>query len=107
MMHLVLNDLHWEVRVNALSYWSDVIDIELELQGMVDGIFPPVTFASESKKIITLTRNEIQKRLQRALESMAKNGCLNALIAALFDDFDREVVVKASQVCLKCYQTWD
>lgn len=98
MLYLILNDLHWEVRVNALSYWSDVIDCELELQGMIDGIFPPVTFARESKKIITLNRAEVQKRLHRALESMSKNGCLNALVAALLDDFDREVVEKASQV---------
>lgn len=55
MAHCAVNDFYWEVKVNALSFWSTVICRQLSHQGMIDGTFPTVTFSKEHRKIITLT----------------------------------------------------
>lgn len=55
MAHCAVNDFYWEVKVNALNFWSCVICRQLMHQGMIDGTFPAVTFSKEHRKIITLT----------------------------------------------------
>lgn len=70
------SDLHWEVKVNALSFWDSVIDHETANQGMIDGAFPAVTFSKTSRKIVTLTPPEIQKRLRLVLDELQSIGCL-------------------------------
>lgn len=54
MAHCAVNDFYWEVKINALDFWSRVICRQLSHQGMIDGTFPAVTFSKEHKKIITL-----------------------------------------------------
>lgn len=63
MSHAVLTDLYWEVKVKALEFWHKVLDRHLMYQGVIDGIFPQITFSKEDKKIITLTESEIRRRL--------------------------------------------
>lgn len=72
-------DLHWEVKINALSYWQDFIKFNLTEQGMLDGEFPMVTFSKEHKKIVQLTDDEINNRLNKALDNMAKENCLGVM----------------------------
>lgn len=69
-------DLHWEVKVNALEFWKHFIKSHLTDQGMLDGSFPNVTFSKEHRKIVTLNDTEIKRRLNKALDELARQSCL-------------------------------
>ncbi|XP_012283609.1 uncharacterized protein LOC105701446 [Orussus abietinus] len=84
-------DLHWEVKTNALEFWKHFIKSHLTDQGMLDGSFPNVTFSKEHRKIVTLNETEIKRRLNKALDELAKQRCLGVLLATLEDDCDFEV----------------
>lgn len=100
LAHCAVNDLYWEVKVNALNFWKTVICRQFVHQGMIDGTFPAVTFSKEHKKIITLTDKEIQLRLGKVLNELALRGCLGILLACLKDS-DLEVVRKTVVVLEK------
>lgn len=70
-------DLHWEVKINALKYWNHVITSHLSDQGVLDGHFPKVTFSKENRKIVSLNETEIKRRLNKALDELAKQNCLS------------------------------
>jgi hypothetical protein len=72
-------DLHWEVKINALKFWSHFIKSHLTDQGMLDGHFPTVTFSKEHKKIMSLDENEIKQRLTKALDELARQRCLGVM----------------------------
>lgn len=91
MADAAVNDLHWEVKINALEFWRYFIKLQLQDQGMLDGCFPNVTFSKDDRKIVSLNENEIKRRLNKALDNMAKNNCLGVLIATLNDECDFEV----------------
>lgn len=76
MFHAAVNDLHWEVKVYALTFWKEVISCNLANQGMIDGVFPSVTFSKQLRKIVTLDSAEIHTRLSRVMHELGKNGCL-------------------------------
>lgn len=76
MATAVLYDLHWEVKVNGLKFWKNVIYTHLTDQGMLDGSFPNVTFSKEHKKIVSLDETEIKQRLNKVLDELAKQNCL-------------------------------
>jgi len=76
MSKTAMFDLHWEVKTNALTFWSHVIKFHLTNQGMLDDSFPNVTFSKENKKIVALNETEIKRRLNKALEKLAKQNCL-------------------------------
>lgn len=76
MISAAVLDLHWEVKINALAYWSQYIDSHLTDQGMLDGCFPNVTFSKEHKKIVSLDEMEINRRLNKVLDELAKQSCL-------------------------------
>lgn len=59
LAHAAVNDLYWEVKLNALNFWQMVIAQQLKHQGMIDDTFPTVTFSKEHKKIVTLTDKEV------------------------------------------------
>lgn len=80
MVVAAILDLHWEVKINALSYWHDFIKFQLTEQGMLDGEFPMVTFSKEHKKIVQLDDKEIKNRLNKVLQYMAKENCLGVRI---------------------------
>lgn len=88
-------DLHWEVKKIALEFWDEVISECLKNQGMIDGSFPEVTFSKDCRKIVTLTENEVQRRLNKVLIELNANGCLTVLMSAIQDDCDVDVVEKA------------
>nr|CAD7256857.1 unnamed protein product [Timema shepardi] len=88
------SDLYWEVKVNVLSFWEKVIEQQMSDQGMIDGVFPNVTFSKENRKIVTLTSEAIKLRLNKALEELARLGCLQALLSGIYD-CDLQVVHKA------------
>jgi BRCA1-associated ATM activator 1 len=98
--HCAVNDFYWEVKVNALGFWSTVICRQFTHQGMIDGTFPAVTFSKEHKKIITLTDKEIQLRLRKVLNELSLRGCLGILMACM-QDSDLEVVRKVITVVEK------
>ncbi|XP_075230769.1 integrator complex assembly factor Brat1 isoform X2 [Lycorma delicatula] len=97
-------DLHWEVKINALTFWDSVIDHETANQGMIDGDFPAVTFSKSSRKIVTLTPPEIKKRLKLVLDELQRNGCLQVLWTALNDTSDLEVARKSVTIISKLLQ---
>ena len=92
LAHCAVNDLYWEVKVNALAFWRKVMCRQFQHQGMINGTFPAVTFSKEHKKIITLTEKEINLRLKKVLNELSLRGCLGVLLACLKDDGDLEVV---------------
>jgi len=69
-------DLHWEVKTNALSFWDHFVKSHLTDQGMLDDSFPNVTFSKEHRKIVALNEIEIKRRLNKALDELAKQNCL-------------------------------
>lgn len=100
MAHVAVNDLFWEVKVSALEFWHSVIKGQLTYQGVIDGIFPSVTFSKEKKKIVTLTEKEITSRLTLMLDDLSASGCLSVLLACMRDEDDL-LVVKASVRVIK------
>lgn len=101
MTHAVVADLHWEVKVEALNFWQIVINDLLQEQGMIDGSFPTFVFSKEQRKIISLTENEVQKRLIKVLQRLSEIGCLSVLISSIQDDCDLEVAKRATQITRK------
>jgi hypothetical protein len=101
-MYLVMasaaaSDFHWEVKVNALQFWETTIRQQLTCQGMVDGRFPDVTFSGSPKRITTLDRREIQSRLKKVLEELARIRCLAILLGSL-NDPDLQVARKTAEI---------
>ncbi|EFN89501.1 uncharacterized protein LOC105184184 [Harpegnathos saltator] len=84
-------DLHWEVKTNALTFWDHFVKSHLTDQGMLDDSFPNVTFSKEHRKIVSLNEAEIKRRLNKALDELAKQQCLGVLLVSLKDDSDFEV----------------
>ncbi|CAF4845099.1 unnamed protein product [Pieris macdunnoughi] len=102
-----LSDFHWEVQISALKFWRVVIHSLLGDQGMLDGTFPPVTFSIESRKIVTLTDKEIQKRLHKILDELASIGCLSILIKLLHEDTEVEVMELALSIANELLEILD
>ncbi|KAF7408050.1 hypothetical protein HZH66_002587 [Vespula vulgaris] len=98
-------DLHWEVKISALEFWKHFIKSHLSDQGMLDGSFPNVTFSKEQRKIVALDENEIKRRLNKALDELAKQNCLGVLLVTLKDDSDFEVC-KASAMIINKLKTF-
>lgn len=101
-MYLVMastaaSDFHWEVKVNALQFWDTTIRQQLTCQGMVDGRFPDVTFSGSPKRITTLDRREIQTRLKKVLDELARIRCLAILLGSL-NDPDLQVARKTAEI---------
>ncbi|XP_062534930.1 uncharacterized protein LOC134204119 [Armigeres subalbatus] len=92
LAYTTVNDLHWEVKLNALSFWQVVICRQFQHQGTLDGTFPSVTFSKEHKKIINLTNSEILLRLRKVLNELSLRGCLGVLLAGLEDNCDLVVL---------------
>lgn len=98
-------DLHWEVKISALEFWKHFITSHLSDQGMLDGSFPNVTFSKEQRKIVALDENEIKRRLNKALDELARQNCLGVLLVTLKDDSDFEVC-KASATIINKLKTF-
>lgn len=103
-------DLHWEVKINALSFWDHFVKSHLTDQGMLDDCFPNVTFSKEHRKIMALNDNEIKRRLNKALDELARQSCLGVLLVSLKDDSDFEVcrvsavIIDKLKTCLLKYK---
>lgn len=87
----LLNKFHWEVKIEALHFCEFEIHKQLNDQGMLDGTFPNVTFSKETKKIVTLTKSEINLRITRVLKEMSRRGYLGMLLSCLKEENDFEV----------------
>ncbi|XP_035721549.1 uncharacterized protein LOC118441356 isoform X4 [Vespa mandarinia] len=94
-------DLHWEVKISALEFWKHFIKSHLSDQGMLDGSFPNVTFSKEQRKIVALDENEIKRRLNKALDELARQNCLGVLLVTLKDDSDFEVCKASAMIINK------
>lgn len=101
MVSSALADFHWEVQLSALKFWRMVINSLLSDQGMLDGTFPPVTFSRETRKIVTLTESEIQKRLIRILYELSSIGCLTVLVKLLHEDTEPDTMEIALNISLE------
>ncbi|XP_055677021.1 uncharacterized protein LOC129786200 [Lutzomyia longipalpis] len=98
MAHCAVNDLHWEVKINGLLFWRNVIQRQCQHQGVIDGVFPSVTFSKENKKIVMLNEREISLRIGRILDELSVRGCLGVLMECLKDDCDLAVVKVAVEI---------
>ncbi|CAK9801931.1 hypothetical protein ANTPLA_LOCUS3012 [Anthophora plagiata] len=94
-------DLHWEVKISALEYWKQFIKSHLSDQGVLDDHFPKVTFSKEHRKIVSLNETEIKRRLNKALDELAKQNCLGVLLVTLEDDSDFEVCKTSAAIINK------
>lgn len=98
MVASALSDFHWEVQLSALKFWKIVLCSLLTDQGMLDGVFPPVTFSKQSRKIVTLNEAEIQRRLLKILDELSSVGCLTVLVKLLYDDTEPEIMESALSI---------
>ncbi|KAF7267539.1 hypothetical protein GWI33_019245 [Rhynchophorus ferrugineus] len=103
MTHATIADLHWEVKLNALSFWSRTVENLLINQGMIDRTFPTVTFSKEQKKIVTLDDNEIRKRLVKVLNQLSEIGCLSVFKNVIGEEYDLEVLNRAVDLTKKFF----
>ncbi|XP_078035209.1 integrator complex assembly factor Brat1 [Augochlora pura] len=94
-------DLHWEVKTSALEFWGYFIKSHLSDQGVLDGHFPTVTFSKEHRKIVSLNDTEIKRRLNKALDELAKQNCLGVLLITLENDSDFEVCKTSAAIITK------
>lgn len=99
MVSSAICDFHWEVQLSALRFWKIVLESLLTDQGMLDGVFPPVTFSRQSRKIVTLNETEIQRRLFQILNELSSKGCLTVLVKLLHDDTESEIMESALNIC--------
>ncbi|GBP68257.1 hypothetical protein EVAR_48623_1 [Eumeta japonica] len=93
-----LDDLHWEVQLSALQFLKKSIQSMLADCGMIDGKFPSVTFSKEKRKIVALTKEEIQKQLMKILNELARFGCLSVLNKCMNEDFNISVMEQAYNI---------
>ena len=101
MAYCATKDLHWEVKTSALAFQKLVIQRQFEHYGALDGKFPSVTFSTEKKKIITLTKKEICNRIDKILDDLSVRGCLGILLTCLHDECDLNVVKVSNRICQK------
>lgn len=87
----LLKKFHWEVKIEMIHFCELEIQKQLHDQGMLDGTFPNVTFSKETKKIVTLTKNEINLRITRVLNEISRRGYLGVILSCLKDETDFEV----------------
>ncbi|EDV93473.1 uncharacterized protein LOC6563860 [Drosophila grimshawi] len=90
--YCVVGDHHWEVKVNALCFWRMEFSRQLNNQGMLDGVFPSVTFSKEHKKIVTLTEREIKLRVAKVLTEVQKYGYYGIILHCLREEYAIEVL---------------
>lgn len=107
LVNCVVNDLHWEVKVEALKAWRSEIRNLLSDEGMIDGIFPPVTFSKEKRKIVKLNEKEINLRFSKILNELSQRGCLGAILKCLNDDCDVAVIREAKSLVKKLVDKLD
>ncbi|KAJ0177423.1 hypothetical protein K1T71_007432 [Dendrolimus kikuchii] len=107
MVSSALSDFHWEVQYSALKFWKVVYQSLLNDQGMLDGVFPPVTFSRQSRKIVTLNEMEIQRRLMQMLDELASIGSLTVFIILLHDDSDLDIMDTALTISLELIDILD
>lgn len=91
MVTSLSTNLHYEIKLQILSFWNCVIRFLLENAGMIDGSFPSIIFSKEHKKIITMTEMEIKKRLNTVLQSLSSIQCLKSLVSVIKNDCDLQV----------------
>lgn len=101
MVSNAISDFHWEVQIAALQFWKIIIKSLLADEGMLDGTFPSVTFSKGTRKIVTLNKDEIQKRLHKTLERLSLNGCLTVLVKLLQEDVDVDIMEYSLNISLE------
>ncbi|XP_063705871.1 uncharacterized protein LOC134834965 [Culicoides brevitarsis] len=92
MAHLATNDLYYDVKTQAINFWSAYLEELFHNQGALDGKFPKETFSREHKKIVQLTPDQIKRRLTKIIDAFSAKGGFGVLLAVLYDESDIEVV---------------
>ncbi|XP_030373710.1 uncharacterized protein LOC115623481 [Scaptodrosophila lebanonensis] len=90
--YCVVGDHHWEVKINALHFWTMEFQRQLKNQGMIDGVFPTVTFSKEHKKIVTLTDREIKLRIAKVFTEVQQYGYFGVVLKCLHEEYSMEVL---------------
>ncbi|KAG8227376.1 hypothetical protein J437_LFUL000384 [Ladona fulva] len=85
MFEVATKDLHWEVKIKALSFWRAVTEKKLSDQGMIDGSFPTITFSKMDRKIVNLDPPKIKELVLNVLKELNTLGCLRAFLMAVCD----------------------
>ncbi|XP_017142330.1 uncharacterized protein LOC108155781 [Drosophila miranda] len=90
--YCVVGDHHSEVKLNALVFWRREFFRQFSNQGMIDGVFPTVTFSKEQKKIVTLTEKEIQTSIAKVFGEVQQYGYFGIIIKCLREEVSVEVL---------------
>ncbi|XP_047995500.1 uncharacterized protein LOC125233502 [Leguminivora glycinivorella] len=94
MARAATEDPYWPVQMAALNFWKQLMKTQCTDKGMIDGVFPAVTFSKEKRKIIVLNDKEIHKQLEIIMDNLSKTGCLAVLVKCM-NSSNREVMEKA------------
>lgn len=105
MFSAALDDLHWEVQMEAIFFWKQVIKKYFNDRGLIDGKFPKYTFSKEKRKIIVLDEKEVHRQLTNVMNDLSVCGCLTVLNGCLKEEYNVEVMKKARCVSNKLIQT--
>ncbi|XP_017036768.1 uncharacterized protein [Drosophila kikkawai] len=90
--YCVAGDHHSEVKMRALEFWRREFYRQFSNQGMIDGVFPTVTFSKEQKKIVTLTEKEIQTSIAKVFGEMQQYGYFGIMLKCLREEASMEVL---------------
>ncbi|XP_022209775.2 uncharacterized protein LOC111065718 [Drosophila obscura] len=90
--YCVVGDHHSEVKINALLFWRREFFRQFSNQGMIDGVFPTVTFSKEQKKIVTLTEKEIQTSIAKVLGEVQQFGYFGIIIKCLREEVSSDIL---------------
>ncbi|KAH1022153.1 hypothetical protein HUJ04_011589 [Dendroctonus ponderosae] len=87
------------VQVEGLQFWCSITIKHLSQQGWLDRKFPSVTF---SKRIISMTNQEVRKRVYKALNELTAIGCLSTLVkVARFENLSEEPEKYLNKILLR------
>lgn len=107
--YCVIGDHHTEVKMNALEFWRREFYRQFTNQGMIDGVFPTVTFSKEQKKIVTLTEKEIQTSMAKVFGEVQQYGYFGILLKCLREETSKEVLeflIKGTTILMEKFEKY-
>ncbi|KAH8338927.1 hypothetical protein KR074_002987 [Drosophila pseudoananassae] len=107
--YCVVGDHHTEVKMNALEFWRREFYRQFTNQGMIDGVFPTVTFSKEQKKIVTLTEKEIQTSIAKVFAEVQQYGYFGVLLKSLRDETSKDLLaflIKGTSIMMEKFEKY-
>ncbi|KAH8295410.1 hypothetical protein KR018_010942 [Drosophila ironensis] len=107
--YCVVGDHHSEVKMNALEFWRREFYRQFTNQGMIDGVFPTVTFSKEQKKIVTLTEKEIQTSIAKVFAEVQQYGYFGIILKCLREENSYDVLeflIKGTKIMIEKFERY-